>query len=612
MSKIRILPEILSNKIAAGEVVERPASVVKELIENALDAESRRIMVEIERGGRTLIRVSDNGLGMGRDDAMLAIERYATSKIFKDADLFAIRTLGFRGEALPSIAAVSRFSLITREWTADVGTAVEVEGGKLKKVSEAGAPPGTMVTVRQLYYNTPARRKFLKTIATEMGHIADTIASMALGHPAVRFRLHHDGRPIKDWPVVKDPIERVIDVLGNALQHHLYAIGHQESGISISGWIGDARFSRRTSRGLYVYVNGRWVRDPVIQHALFEGYAGRLMKGQYPVAVLSIRVPPDSVDVNVHPTKNRVRFNDSRRIHDLLRRVVFDTLKRTDRSTLSVSETVRPFEKNHQDPFASSNSLSTSAFDSATQTADKNRIREKNGGQVPQKNGGQDRHMDHGQEPKLETRNSKLDHQPSLWAERRFGDLKILGQLHGTYILCESVEGLILLDQHAAHERIRFEQLKSLSGQSGQSAQKLIVAETIDLSFVEAETLRKLIPELETFGLDIEPFGGNTFAVKAIPALLEGREIKPLVMEMIDTVTELGVDHGMNRVIEQCLIVMACHGTIRANQMLTAEEMTALLSQLDACENPSHCPHGRPIWIAWSLRELEKHFGRVV
>jgi len=605
MSIIKILPEILSNKIAAGEVVERPASVVKELIENALDAESRRIIVEVERGGRTLIRVSDDGVGMERDDAMLSIERYATSKIFTDSDLFTIRSLGFRGEALPSIAAVSRFSLITRQRTADVGTAVEVEGGRLKKVSETGAPPGTMVAVRQLFYNTPARRKFLKTIATEMGHIADTIASMALGRPEIHFRLRHDGKPVKDWPAAADPIERVIDVLGKDLQHQLYAIDHRQDRISISGWISDARTSRRTSRGIYVYVNGRWVRDPVIQHALFEGYAGRLMKGQFPVAVLSIRVPYDAVDVNVHPTKNQVRFNSPNRIHDLLQRAVFDTLTGSDRTLHTVSEAVRPFGGDRSVPECRSAASGRASGSLRSNVQDPQRTEAGNRTSaypypVPS-------------DPALfETRNSKLETQKPLWAKRPFGDLKILGQLHDTYILCESVDGLVLLDQHAAHERIRFEQLRKISHLSDKSSQKLIVAEALDLSFAEADALRKLIPELEAFGLDIEPFGGNTFAIKSIPALLEGRQIQPLVLEMIDKGIELDVDQGMDRVIEACLIAMACHGTVRANQMLTETEMKALLAQLDACENPSHCPHGRPIWIAWSLGDLEKQFRRIV
>jgi DNA mismatch repair protein MutL len=261
MAKIKILPENLSNKIAAGEVVERPAAVVKELVENALDAEATRIIIEVEKGGRSLMRVSDNGVGMGHDDALLAIERYATSKISADDDLFAIRTLGFRGEALPSIAAVSRFKLITRNHTADTGTEVMVDGGKIKNVSEVGAPEGTMITVKQLFFNTPARRKFLKTIGTEMSHIADIVARIALGHPEVQFRLIHNNKVVKSWPLVSQHLDRVADVLGKDSRQDLHPIEVARNGVSISGWICSPRVTRRTSRGLYIFVNGRFVRD---------------------------------------------------------------------------------------------------------------------------------------------------------------------------------------------------------------------------------------------------------------------------------------------------------------------------------------------------------------
>jgi len=331
MSKIKILPEILSNKIAAGEVVERPASVVKELVENALDAGSTRVVVDVEKGGRSLLRVSDNGAGMGHDDALLALERYATSKIFKDQDLFSINTLGFRGEALPSIAAVSRFNLTTRPASADSGTEIVVEGGKIKNVSEIGAPVGTMITVRQLFYNTPARRKFLKTIGTEMGHIADMVARIALGNSAVQFRLTHNGKRVKNWSAAPETFARVVDVLGSDLKSSLHAVEFCNDGISISGWISLPRASRRTSRGIYIYVNGRFVRDRIVQHALFEGYTQRLVKGQFPVAVIFIDVPPDAVDVNVHPTKNEVRFARQRDVHEAVRRAVAQTLYEKDR-----------------------------------------------------------------------------------------------------------------------------------------------------------------------------------------------------------------------------------------------------------------------------------------
>ena len=601
MTKIRILPEILSNKIAAGEVVERPASVVKELVENALDAESTRIIIEIEGGGRSLIRVSDNGIGMTRDDAMLSIERYATSKIYKDTDLFSINTLGFRGEALPSIASVSRFSVVTREKTADTGTAIDVEGGKLKKVSEIGAPPGTMVTVKQLFFNIPVRRKFLKTISTEMGHIADIVASIALGRPEIQFRLLHNGKAVKRWPASADPGDRVVDVLGKEVRNNLHPLNSADNRTTLSGWICNPRIMRRTSKGIYTYVNGRYVRDPIIQHALMEGYAGRLMKGQFPVAVLWIQVPFDRVDVNVHPTKNHVRFADANAVHAAVKAAVSNTLGGAGRpgwisiakQTPSVSERISPYSKT---------GVSERYVQRTTRNAQGATRNTKHAEVTPEESAF---------EPRIENRKSKIENQAPLWDRKPFGDLRVIGQLHETYILCESGQGLVLVDQHAAHERIRFEQLKSLSDRSEKASQKLIVSETLDLSYVEAETIEKLIPELKAFGLDIDPFGGNTFVIKSIPALLAGRAVKPLIMEMMETVTEMGTGLDTDKVIEQCLIVMACHGTIRARQALSEKEMRALLAQLDECEKSSHCPHGRPIWIAWPLRLLEKSFHRI-
>jgi DNA mismatch repair protein MutL len=336
---IKILPEVLSNKIAAGEVVERPASVVKEILENSLDADSTRILIEIEKGGRSLIRISDNGIGMSRDDAMLAIERYATSKIFKDADLFSIRTLGFRGEALPSIASVSRFTLTTREKTSDTATEVTMEGGKLIKVSEIGAPPGTMISVKQLFFNTPARRKFLKTVATEMGHIADTISTIAMGRPNVQFILHHNGRPVHDWYGTSESFARIADILGKDIEKQLHPVDFSNEQISVSGWISSPRISRSTSRRIYTYVNGRSVRDRVIQHALFQGYADRMVKGQFPVAALFIDVPFDQVDVNVHPTKNQIRFAEQRSVHDWIRSAVSKAVSIAERPAWNLGKT---------------------------------------------------------------------------------------------------------------------------------------------------------------------------------------------------------------------------------------------------------------------------------
>ncbi len=621
MSKIRILPEILSNKIAAGEVVERPASVVKELVENAIDADSTRIMVEIEQGGRKLIRVSDNGHGMGRDDALLSLERYATSKINKDPDLFAIRTLGFRGEALPSIASVSRFTLVTREINDDVGARIEMAGGRINNVSETGAPIGTMITVSSIFYNTPARRKFLKSINTEMGHIADTIASMALCRPTIQFRLSHNNRIVKNWAPSADPVDRVTDVLGSSVKKELYAINRSVENLEISGWIASARLNRTTARGIYLFVNGRWVKDRVIQHALFAGYTGRLMKGQYPVAVLFLTVPFDHVDVNVHPTKHEIRFVRQKVVHDTVRDAVEEALKQSDPTRW------QPSVLDHCDPVSQSLHLSEpwTPFNSSPPAKDRNSREAFRQPVEPSPLKPEHEAFEPGagestlpgestKAPQKEsvTQSESSHRQTPLWKPRFFADLLVIGQYKGTYIICESEKGLILIDQHAAHERIVFEQLKNQSAEHRPPAQHLLLPETIDLGFREAQILEILAPELDLYGLEIEPFGGNTFVVKTVPSVLDSGSISAIVSQIVEKTAEIGVDAEMSALMDECLMVMACHNAIRAHQRLTDDQIKTMLKQLDRCDNPSHCPHGRPIWIQWAVKDLEKQFHRIV
>ncbi len=576
MSKIRILPENLSNKIAAGEVVERPSSVVKELVENALDAHAGRIIIEVENGGRSLIRVSDDGIGMNGDDAMLALERYATSKIYRDSDLFSIKTLGFRGEALPSIASVSKFSLVTKDEISKTGSEIIIAGGRIKKVSQTGAPQGTMVTVKQLFYNIPARRKFLKSASTEMSHIADTISSIALGNPNAGFRLEHNRKIVKNWLPAPEPFDRVMDVTGTGLKSDFCKLGFNEKFISVAGWILSPAISRSTSRGIYIYVNNRFVRDRVIQHALFEGYRQRLMKGRYPVAVLFINVPFEQVDVNVHPTKQEVRFARQKEVHEAVKQAVSNALHRSETHRW---EPVGPgpghYNQDNQDN--QDNLFVSEPADAYTRSESSS-------------------------PPKT---------QDQLWNKRTcFTDLQVIGRFHNTYIICEFDQGLVLIDQHAAHERVLYEQLNGRYKGSRGPDQSLLIPETVDLGYREAEILEKLIPELCKLGLEIEPFGGNTFAIKSAPAILAGREIKPLVVEMVEKTAETGSGPGLEKAIDKCLILMACHGAIRANQALTDREIKTLLDQLDKCENPSNCPHGRPTWIRLTKGYIEKSFGR--
>ncbi len=606
MSFIRILPEVLSNKIAAGEVVERPASVVKELMENALDAQSTRITIDIKNGGRSLIQIADNGIGMNRDDALLALERYATSKISNDRDLFAIRTLGFRGEALPSIASVSRFTMVTRDAGSDTGTRIVVSGGRIDKVTDTGAPVGTLIAIKQLFFNTPARRKFLKTVNTELGHIADGVAGMAMGRPNIRIQLRHNEKILKNWPAVTKPIDRIADILGRDIKHRLYSIAGENNQIKVSGWIGSPDIFRSTVRGIYLFVNGRMVRDRVIRHALFSGYAGRLMKGRYPLAVLFVDLPPDEVDVNVHPTKHEVRFARQRVVHDLVATAVADTLKRNDRlSRQSNSDRIR------QDAVIEA----TATYEPASQAVSRPFGHFKAPSPSPSP---QDRIFPPASNPAThENRQTPPQRsiQTPLVPEKPVHRLRMIGQFQGTYILCEwsgeKGKDLIIIDQHAAHERIVFEDLKRRYHSGQGPVQRLMIPETIELNFTEARILDRIRPDLARLGMDITPFGQNTFVVKAVPALLGGGETAPLIREILEQTAETGHGPQLEQFLDDCLILMACHSAIRAKERLTEIEQQALLDQLMACDNPAHCPHGRPTWIRWSVQALEKSFGRI-
>jgi DNA mismatch repair protein MutL len=701
MSKIRILPDILSNKIAAGEVVERPASVVKELAENALDAGAARLLIDIAQGGRTLIRVADDGCGMSRDDALLSIERHATSKIASDQDLFNIRTLGFRGEALPSIAAVSKLSLVSRDAGSDSGTELTIEGGRLVNVAETGAPVGTLVTVRQLFFNTPARRKFLKSIATEMAHIADILASLALAWPQVHFRLTHNDRVVKSWPAVGDPFERAADVLGGVPRGELHPVDSRDGDIALSGWISSPRTFRKTAGGVFTLVNRRFVRDRVVQHALFQGYAQRLVKGQFPLAVLSIQVPFDQVDVNVHPAKSEVRFARPNDVHEAVRRAVAQTLYDVDRPSWKPGgfQEIKPEAGQVRDanqifgvrrfegeasspdyrggtplpqkdavvglqPSASSLGLvgEASSLDDRGGTP-LPQVHEKailppsafslglegeasspdyrGGTPLPQKDavvglkpsasslglvGEASSLDDRGGTPlpqvhekailppsafRLPPSSPSLSSQSDLWERRGFAGMRVIGQLHDTYIICEAREGMILIDQHAAHERVLYEQLSRRAENLRVPSQALLVPETVELGFREAQALESLMPHLLELGLEVEPFGGGTVVVKSIPGFLSGREIRPLVTEMAEAAAGAAGPADPQAVLDFCRQRAACHGAIRAGQALTPDQMQTLLRQLDECGNLSHCPHGRPTWLRYDIGMIERAFKRV-
>jgi DNA mismatch repair protein MutL len=573
-------------------------------------------VVEIEKGGRSLIRVSDNGIGMSPDDALLSIERYATSKIYTTEDLFSIRTLGFRGEALPSIASVSRFSLVSRHREAESGVEILMTGGKIQKVADIGTPVGTQIIVRQLFFNTPARRKFLKGIQTEMGHISDAVIAMALGRPGVQFKLIHNQKLVKNWVAVSNPADRVIQVLGPELKEGLITLEHDDGYLQLDGWLASPAVTRKTSRSVHIYINGRAARDRVIQHALFEGFAGRLVKGQFPMAVIFVRVPFDRVDVNVHPAKNEVRFSDQKKVHDTVQSAVSRALQQIDSQKWGrqfpqekmhfIKETARDYQETGMWTVSSSNTP-----------------RQEEVFEVPQEPVSSQSFSLPGRDQaglpqttpdtlsSLRGKGSLRQAQSRLWDRTLFRDLKVLGQFQDIYIVCASNQDLIVLDQHAAHERILYEKLQQARKVAPES-QGLLIPETMDLNYRDANVLEMFLPELSALGFEIEPFGGNTFAIKSVPALLGEREIKTLVVAMIEKWIEDGSEKVAEKAIDDSIKLMACHGAIRGNQRLRSVEIEAMLEQLDACENPSNCPHGRPTWIKLSKGFLEKAFRRVV
>jgi DNA mismatch repair protein MutL len=446
----------------------------------------------------------------------------------------------------------------------------------------------------------PARQKFLKTIGTEMSHIADTVSKIALGHPEVQFRLVHNQKVVKSWPPASRHVDRIVEVLGKDVRTDLHAIESKRNGLVVSGWIGSPATTRRTSRALYAFVNDRFVRDRTIQHGIFAGFAQRLVKGQFPVAVIFIRIPFDQVDVNVHPTKNEIRFANPQRVHAAVKGAVAQALYEMERvnwrppaesqKTPQVGEPLKPFRPAKRDAVRDNFGFRISDFGIQN--------REKATAASGQKH----------PPPAAGRRN----HQQPIFDQKGFSALKVVGQVHGTYIVCEADAGMVLIDHHAAHERIVFEQLQRRAGDQPAAAQKLVVPETLELNFREAQILGQMIPDLMTLGLEIEPFGKNSFVIKAVPGLLAGIDPKPVIVAIVEKAAQTGYSTGLQEELDQCRRVMACHGSLRARQALTREQIRQLLAQLDECEHPSHCPHGRPTWIRWDLATLKKSFKRVL
>ena len=603
---LRILPESIANRIAAGEVVERPANAVKELLENSLDAGATEVTLELFEGG---FRIVDNGSGMSRDDCLLSLERHATSKIGDVEDLDHIDTLGFRGEALPSIASVARLRMESRPAGEKAGTELLIEGGELTYVREAGLPAGTMVEVTDLFFNTPARRKFMRREATENGHIRETFSRMAMAFPAVGFRLIVNGRTTVDVPAELAPRERAARLFGNefARQATEFAKTSSSLGYGLSGMLGHPRDNRARADEIYWFVNSRFIRDRTLNHALVSAYRQFMPHGRFPRAALFLTLPTSDVDVNVHPTKQEVRFVRGRDMYGFIAGAVTDILETWLQAQPNLVEESGDEESASRTTFPRSAPplMSRYAGGASPVSADK-------GGMTGEQ-------VSHYASTMVESQ-GMLRRKETLEAfpaepmpsgdSGFYGRLAFLGQALGTYLVCQGDDGIVLIDQHAAHERVTYSAMLAAYRSGRPPVQGLLVPQVIELPPVALASLTEHQEMLTSIGFELAPFSGNAVAIQAVPAALAGRETRRVIIDVARELEELGrVDLAEEAVAER-IIGCACQGSVRANQALSAPEVRALLKQLDEIERAGNCPHGRPVIISISRVELERRFGR--
>jgi DNA mismatch repair protein MutL len=601
MPSIQILPENLCNKIAAGEIVERPASIVKELVENSVDAGATRITIDVEESGRRLIRVSDDGGGMEPEDARQAFLRHATSKLRTEADLSAIRTMGFRGEALPSIGAVARVRMVTAPAGGGDGTEIRIRGGTIDRTQVTAAPVGTVVEVEELFYNTPARKKFLKSNATELSHILHAVQQQALPNFGIHFRLTHNGAILLELPAVRDELERVAQGAGREAGEDLLevALGPDAavSGIRLKGWISKPGYFRTSRDHQEFFINRRAIKNPSLSHALTDAYGTLLARGRHPVAYLFIEMDPASVDVNVHPAKREVRFRDTQAIH----RAVKDTLReRLRREGLPVEPSAEAT------PYSLSGSPAARPYPEGGPPASPGRPEAGSREQL--------REASEIYRPLLGP-----DEVPQAAGSRESAEglrtpgIQPLGQVDRTYIVAtfagDSGPELHLIDQHAAHERLLFEQLMAQRRNSGIDVQPLLIPEVTEFGAAEALRLREMLPMLGGIGLEVEEFGERSFRIRSAPALLGTIDGRSLLRDILDDAAA-GAVPTAEETLESVIASMACHAAIKAHQALQTEQMSRLLDDLYRYEVPPTCPHGRPIRVRFGRPELEKWFQR--
>ncbi|MEP6947112.1 MAG: DNA mismatch repair endonuclease MutL [Acidobacteriota bacterium] len=651
-NKIKILPDTLANQIAAGEVVERPASVVKELVENAIDAGSSRIQIDVELGGRRLIRIADDGCGMTRDDAILAFDRHATSKIYSLDDLAAIATLGFRGEALASIASVAKVELLTK--TADVieATRVLIEGGKFVDVKDAARDVGTTITVRDLFFNTPARRKFMRSEATENYHLTSIVTHYALAHPEIAFTLTNNGREVVRVSPAKDLRERAFQIFGSGLLDSLLPVsGGREYVARISGFISAPRERRTSKDSQYFFVNKRFVRDKTITGGLLEGYRSVLPHGVYPVAFLFVDIPLDEVDVNVHPAKTEVRFRRGEAVKDVIAEAVREALSRAGITGDAAPPLVEPDTRSYffpqiegsPHPEQTAIEFGAAVLDDLAETTpdydspasdskvgmgsindvpvlfetleftDQDEVSAIVGefeGLVEQRSPSfpESRPAGYSVLPPV---NSGASIPKAIDVENiSASKIRPLGQLHESFIIAVDDEGLLLIDQHVAHERILFDKFRRSETQRSIESQNLLLPETLDLSPAQSQAFQLIESDLESLGFGLMRLSGRTVAIKSVPTDLPASEARNLFSEILDTIDAENRGSAKSTLRDDIAASLACKAAVKINMKLTAEKMNWLIDRLLLTTSPTTCPHGRPVILRLSMKDIERGFHR--
>lgn len=606
MGRIQQLSPSVVNKIAAGEVIERPASVVKELLENSVDAGARRIDVRLEQGGSEVIRIADDGCGIAADELTLAVASHATSKIRSAEDLFSIGTLGFRGEALASIAEVSRLLIRSRVAGSDAGAELEVVGGSARPVAPVGCPIGTTIEVRNLFFNTPVRHKFLRSAQTEMGHSIEAVTRLALAYPHIHFTLTHNGRLVHDLPPMTDVRSRIASFFGEELANDLIEIHSEHENVTLRGFVANPMHSRATGRMQYLFLNGRAIRDRALQHALGEAYRGLLLTGRQPICFLRLEMPAEMVDVNVHPTKQEVRFQDSGRLYSQLLgtlRTKFLTTDLTARGSATAAGIA--LERRDADAAAvgaselvqwAKQELGRQMEGMATEQGERMPLEraalQPGGADAPAR-----------REP---LRLHRLDaaHVPEEGGRNAL-------QVHNRYLVVETDVGIEVIDQHALHERILYEQLREKVLAGALESQKLLVPEPVDLTATELAAAVEHADLLGRLGVEVQPFGGETVLVSSYPAMLANLGPAEVLHDLVEKLLAGGRQPDARDLLDELLHMIACKAAVKFGDRLTGEEIASLLAQRHLAQDQHHCPHGRPTSLVFTRDDLDRQFKRI-